>query len=191
MNKLCEPNLPGRNRNCHAADSRCVEDPRAVRKPVAEPIETPRGTAIQTRWLNRHFRSRLEARWAVFFQNLQVHWQYEPEGFVLAGKPYLPDFFIPDWIAYFEIKPWLEVGRYVSLCQQARDLERASPYPNARAYVIFGEPDIIQAMTMIYDSTGQCIARYLDEEGVTNLCPVEGRAFDAYRIAMEERFERR
>jgi hypothetical protein len=57
--------------------------------------------------------------------------------------------------------------------------------------VIFGEPDIIQAMTMIYDSSGQCIARYLDEEGVTNLCPIEGRAFDAYRIAMEERFERR
>lgn len=39
------------------------------------------------------FRSRLEARWAVFFDSLGVEYEYEPEGFELpSGKSYLPDF---------------------------------------------------------------------------------------------------
>ena len=39
--------------------------------------------AIQTQYQGRLFRSRLEARWAVFLDALGVRWQYEPEGFVL------------------------------------------------------------------------------------------------------------
>jgi len=38
------------------------------------------------------FRSRTEARWAVFFDHLGIKWDYEPQGFVSAGIPYLPDF---------------------------------------------------------------------------------------------------
>jgi len=48
---------------------------------------------IQTRYKNYHFRSRLEARWAVFFDALGLKWEYEPEGFDLGnGVLYLPDF---------------------------------------------------------------------------------------------------
>ena len=48
---------------------------------------------IQTRYKGYHFRSRLEARWAVFFETLGLKWEYEPEGFVLPnGDYYLPDF---------------------------------------------------------------------------------------------------
>ena len=51
--------------------------------------------AIQTRYKGYHFRSRLEARWAVFFDTLGYKWEYEPEGFVLpTGAKYLPDFHI-------------------------------------------------------------------------------------------------
>jgi hypothetical protein len=50
------------------------------------------------------YRSRTEARWAVFFDQLGIKVIYEPEGYILEGKAYLPDFFIPDWPAYMEIK---------------------------------------------------------------------------------------
>ncbi len=52
--------------------------------------------AIPTRYAGCHFRSRLEARWAVFFDTLGIRWVYEPEGFVGAyGEQYLPDFHLP------------------------------------------------------------------------------------------------
>jgi hypothetical protein len=49
--------------------------------------------AIETRYKGYRFRSRLGARWAVFFDVLGVTWEYEPEGFELGGGVcYLPDF---------------------------------------------------------------------------------------------------
>lgn len=49
--------------------------------------------AIDTEYKGYLFRSRLEARWAVFFDALGLKWEYEPEGFDLGdGTYYLPDF---------------------------------------------------------------------------------------------------
>ena len=51
--------------------------------------------AIETRYKGYRFRSRLEARWAVFFDALGWSWEYEPEGFDLGfGELYLPDFLV-------------------------------------------------------------------------------------------------
>lgn len=48
---------------------------------------------IETIYKGIKFRSRLEARWAVFFDACGVEWEYEPEGFKLPdGTCYLPDF---------------------------------------------------------------------------------------------------
>lgn len=48
---------------------------------------------IETIYRGYRFRSRLEARWAVFFDSLGVKYEYEPEGFKLPdGSMYLPDF---------------------------------------------------------------------------------------------------
>ena len=48
---------------------------------------------IETVYNGYRFRSRLEARWAVFFDALEVEYEYEPEGFLLpSGNKYLPDF---------------------------------------------------------------------------------------------------
>jgi len=53
---------------------------------------------IQTYYNGYHFRSRLEARWAVFFDALGVSYEYEPEGFWLPnGQMYLPDFRVKCW----------------------------------------------------------------------------------------------
>lgn len=48
--------------------------------------------AIETRYKGYRFRSRLEARWAVFFDTLRIPWLYEAEGYDLDGLWYLPDF---------------------------------------------------------------------------------------------------
>lgn len=61
--------------------------------------------AIETSYKGYRFRSRLEARWAVFFDSLGIAWEYEKEGFVSNGKPYLPDFWLLDYKAHLEIKP--------------------------------------------------------------------------------------
>lgn len=60
---------------------------------------------IQTVYNGYKFRSRLEARWAVFFDALGVEYQYEPEGFDLDGIYYLPDFWLPKMGFWFEVKP--------------------------------------------------------------------------------------
>ena len=53
--------------------------------------------AIETEYKGYRFRSRLEARWAVFFDACGVKWEYEPEGFILPnGQQYLPDFLLHD-----------------------------------------------------------------------------------------------
>jgi hypothetical protein len=84
--------------------------------------------AIPTNYDGILFRSRLEARWAVFFNALGIDWRYEPEGFELAdGTRYLPDFAVLNDNAYVEIKPAgdpfikartfaIECGKPVWLC---------------------------------------------------------------------------
>lgn len=61
--------------------------------------------AIETRYKGYRFRSRLEARWAVFFDTLSIKYEYEPEGFDLGSIGlYLPDFFLPQFGMWAEIK---------------------------------------------------------------------------------------
>lgn len=61
--------------------------------------------SIETIYKGFKFRSRLEARWAVFFDALHVPWEYEKEGFDIEGEWYLPDFYLPKQRTYIEIKP--------------------------------------------------------------------------------------
>lgn len=65
-------------------------------------------TAIETEYKGYRFRSRLEARWAVFFDALGIKWQYEPEGFEKDVKGriirYLPDFYLPETGTWVEVK---------------------------------------------------------------------------------------
>lgn len=59
---------------------------------------------IETRYKGYRFRSRLEARWAKFLDELGIEYQYEPEGYALGGIPYLPDFWLPGEKCFFEVK---------------------------------------------------------------------------------------
>ena len=60
--------------------------------------------AIPTKYNGYTFRSRQEARWAVFFDHIGIEYEYEKEGFDLPCGYYLPDFWIPEWKAWIEIK---------------------------------------------------------------------------------------
>lgn len=85
-------------------------------------MNEPRDTSsqikpIETEYKGYRFRSRLEARWAIFFDALHLQWVYEDEGFQfdrvpvrittdwekISGK-YLPDFYFPKLNYYIEIK---------------------------------------------------------------------------------------
>lgn len=62
--------------------------------------------AIETEYKGYKFRSRLEARWAVLFDQLDIRYEYEPTGFEMRNKTrYLPDFYLPDFDLYGEVKP--------------------------------------------------------------------------------------
>jgi hypothetical protein len=73
-------------------------------------------SAIETRYAGCRFRSRLEARWAVFFDAMGIKWEYEQQGYVIKAKfdhakpwlakptPYLPDFWLPDLGFWVEVK---------------------------------------------------------------------------------------
>lgn len=69
---------------------------------------TPTITAIETEYAGYKFRSRLEARWAVAFDELRIQWEYEPQGYELPdGTQYLPDFKLHDKL-FVEVKGSLD-----------------------------------------------------------------------------------
>lgn len=83
--------------------------------------------AIETRYAGCRFRSRLEARWAVFFNHLDIRWEYEPQGFVIqrpghADTPYLPDFLLPDCGTWVEVKGSEQQLDKTMLCAAALQL---------------------------------------------------------------------
>lgn len=84
--------------------------------------------AIETRYAGYHFRSRLEARWAVFFDALDVEWEYEPEGYSLPSGYYLPDFFLPNVSGglWFEVKPYRGYGADIDA--RCYELAKATGY---------------------------------------------------------------
>lgn len=80
---------------------------------------------IETIYNGYRFRSRLEARWAVFFDALGVEYDYEPEGFDLGDLGfYLPDFYLPENKWFVEVK-----GNYkdVNGLKKARHLDNYPP----------------------------------------------------------------
>lgn len=78
-------------------------------------------TPIQTQYNGYLFRSRIEARWAVFFDALDIKYYYEHEGFNLPNKGYyLPDFYLPEMGVFIEVK-----GEYPSIEERLKALELA------------------------------------------------------------------
>lgn len=99
--------------------------------------------AIETEYQGVKYRSRTEARWAVFLEHLGLNFNYENELVTLSsGEKYLPDFFIYDFDAYFEIKPSNE-NVVTEECTKARTL--AKDEKNHSVWLAMGPPSSDQA----------------------------------------------
>ena len=90
--------------------------------------------AIDTIYRGYRFRSRLEARWAVFMDAINVRFEYEGEGFAFDGVAYLPDFFLPDMNCFLEIKPTDPSE------EEARKAELLCEHTGKNVYILVGQP---------------------------------------------------
>lgn len=91
---------------------------------------------IETIYNGYRFRSRLEARWAVFFDAAGIEYKYEAEGFDLGdGVYYLPDFYLPKRDLYVEVKApgeWNtnDVQKIVKFHEAGKEVFCVSDFPN-------------------------------------------------------------
>lgn len=92
--------------------------------------------AIETIYNGVRFRSRTEARWAVFMDALGVVWEYEREGFDLGdGIFYLPDFWLPQLNCWIEIKGASPVPK-----DEVEKVRRLADQSGKNAFLFCGSP---------------------------------------------------
>lgn len=127
--------------------------------------------AITTTYKGYRFRSRLEARWAVFYDALGVKWEYEKEGYDLGeGNLYLPDFYLPDLKLWIEIKPCDPSDREFELAELLADQSGMPVY-------IFGMPEV-EIQDSNYDNEGATLVIGKDLRDYRHVwceCPTCGR----------------
>ncbi len=74
---------------------------------------------IPTRYDGYSFRSRLEARWAVFFKTLGLPYRYEAEGYRVGGANYLADFYFPSCKCWNEAVDFLAITLLIRGCSSS------------------------------------------------------------------------
>lgn len=102
--------------------------------------------AIETRYKGYRFRSRLEARWAVFFDALGTKWEYEKEGYELPSGHYLPDF----WLPYGPFGDpemvgagfWVEIKPIAPTQHEMQLMAELVKCTGHRGYIFSGQPDV-------------------------------------------------
>lgn len=143
-------------------------------------------TAIETRYGGCLFRSRLEARWAVFLTRLGLDWEHEPQRMKVDTPrgSYLPDLFVPQLDIYLEVKPahpdvidpdgylrWKHFAGQVAMeWQHGRTAMLTGPIPNPDTVDEYGPP-------RQYEWTDQPIIMLEQWHGAWCACP-SGRHFD-------------
>lgn len=134
---------------------------------------------IETSYNGYHFRSRLEARWAIFFDALSLSYEYEPEGFDLGKLGwYLPDFRIDGSI-------WLEVKSKNGCTDRSNTLMGALAAESGQlGIIVYGDP--FEHIAVIYHREPSIQSGYRRELG--NFMRLNG-AIEASLKARQARFE--
>ena len=167
--------------------------------------------AIQTEYNNYKFRSRLEARWAVFFDSLSIDYLYEPEGFGNEVARYLPDFHFQNglWVdgldtplpnIRVEIKPNLDLAD-AERTKIAEFLKQTDNY----ILLIGGDPSHKTAMRLLHHVQhlgwqAEFVRWDVLENGQIGLCEVDSAEINpqppstaqltqAFKTARQARFE--
>jgi len=163
------------------------------------PPHRKRHISLATVYRGNHFKSRLEARTAVFLDSLGVSWQYEGVtiSYVNKAKTYTVDFHLPEVPIYLEIKPSYptdeEIEKATYLCRhQRRDVAIvyntlfAPPFKRTRTLDVHQEPTI-RALLLRCDAAGvvtwteNCVwKQQLDHDSAA--------AGSSSRIVLEPRF---
>lgn len=116
--------------------------------------------AIETRYAGHRFRSRLEARWAVFFDAAGIRWQYEVEGYECGTRlswsertiKYLPDFWLPGWGLWAEVKgAWASEDDAKDWLNCVADL--SDNYSHRPNFLLLGEVGVAPAQFYMYKGT--------------------------------------
>lgn len=105
--------------------------------------------ALQTPYRGVTYRSRTEARWAVFFDEIRLAYDYEPEGFDVGGEWYLPDFWLPQPGLWFEVKGVAPNGREERVAASLSKLSRS------RVVIAVGPPPTTEDFTLRIYADGQ------------------------------------
>lgn len=118
--------------------------------------------AIETHYNNYRFRSRLEAKHAVFFDALGVKYEYEKEGFEFEGMRYLPDFWLPDYDCFVEIK-----GQEPTE-EERRKAQLLSLYTLKDVHLFYGEIGVSRrdGRSQSINYTPPQLWKYLSSEGL-------------------------
>ena len=103
------------------------------------------GLSIETVCFGVKFRSMLEARWAIFFNQMGISWEYEPERIQLATKIAIPDFFLPSLGVWFEVKPLAGGGRRETMWPDGKGIVEKTGWP----FVLAEGPPDRHRMTVI------------------------------------------
>lgn len=89
------------------------------------------------------FRSRLEARWAKFFDAIGREWVYEPQVPELAGMQYQPDFLTTksysDGLTLIEVKPQVDAAETVRLMRDEK-WHQVANRTKSNFVLLFGTP---------------------------------------------------
>ncbi len=110
--------------------------------------------SIQTFYNGTYYRSRLEARWAVFFDEMKIPFEYEPKAFKLKDKyTYIPDFCLlsssPDTVPtqvdphspHQPVAVWIEVKPKNPTNKEAWKVETLSrQLPETEVFFFIGQP---------------------------------------------------
>ncbi len=91
--------------------------------------------AIETVYKGFRFRSRLEARWAIFYDAIKIKWEYEKEGFKFGKILYLPDFWLPE----INGGGWIEIkGEHPTKLEQKK-ASKLALNSKSNVYIFYGQ----------------------------------------------------
>jgi hypothetical protein len=135
--------------------------------------------AIETHYKGYRFRSRLEARWAVFFDALDIVWYYEHEGYKTGkGDFWLPDFYLPtfDGGCLVEVKP-----KFVP--KEIKRIHKFILLLGKKVFLAEGLPDLrVYKMLFREDNPAPAVLEY---DGIPNA----DQAYDANRMFVYPGYE--
>ncbi len=161
-----------------------------------------RPIAIQTRYKGHHFRSRLEARWAVFFDAAGVKWEYEKEGYDLSelaaedGKQdrinrYLPDFWLPEYKVWVEIKGQLPDVHWTVTDEESRLFYLVCLTKAVAGWIFFGMPDLDTPNACVFWGDNECYPESPDRNagGIVDMLYNHNLSAEIVAAATSARFE--